>query len=468
MKNWILWAMVSLIVVGLVHCGAGGGGGGGTGGGGISYNGVTTQAPITVANANKIFSVVWNGGPSSASLSSISGLASLSPAVSKATSYRGTVSLIKQLKDRMLSDFTGFAARSRNIMPAAAVNETDYGSVSGTLTITGDIDPYTMIGNLNMTYANYNNGDGYTHDGTVTFKVDGFDMSSGMITDGTMSFTLWTINSTSSNVSLSGSIRVQESLQNNGVTMSVNMDGRDNIANDTFRFQNFVITMNYNNMLSPNSETSIFSGRVFVGAYGYVDVSTTSPFVCSSYPQENPDSGGPIILIGAGNSKAAVTPISTNYVKIEVDADGDAVFESQNNYEWGNLTSISCTAPDGSTITITPSSQPIDTGGAGLSVPTSLDWTVRVSYPDGTVMPKACITVSGAFAVPNGFGLYQFEFFPSSVTPNTAVNSGFSAQTDDFGQYTFSTLLSAGTGTWNDTIYIRSGANQANATLSVK
>jgi hypothetical protein len=129
--------------------------------------------------------------------------------------------------------------------------------------------------------------------------------------------------------------------------------------------------------------------------------------------------------------------------------------------------SKNCTAPDGSTITITPASQTISTGGVGLRVPTALDWTVRVATPDKAVMPNACISVSGAFAVPNGFGIYQFQFFPSSVTPNVAVNSGFSAQTDDFGQYTFSTLITAPSGTFTDTIYVRSGTNVGNAAISV-
>jgi len=130
--------------------------------------------------------------------------------------------------------------------------------------------------------------------------------------------------------------------------------------------------------------------------------------------------------------------------------------------------SSNCTAPDGSTITITPSSQTIDTKNAGLVASTSFDWLVKVAYPDGTVMPKACITVSGAFAVPDVRALYQFQFYPSSVMPNLAVNSGFNAQTDDHGAYVFSTLLSAGTGTWSDTIYVRSGTNSGNATVEVK
>jgi hypothetical protein len=133
----------------------------------------------------------------------------------------------------------------------------------------------------------------------------------------------------------------------------------------------------------------------------------------------------------------------------------------------GSTSGDDCKAPDGSTITITPSSQTIDTGGTGIAFPTSLDWTVKVALPDGTIMAKACINVSGTFAVPNGYALYQFQFYPSSVTPNLPVNSGFNAQTDDSGQYTFSTLISAGSGTWNDTIYVRSGSNSGNATVTV-
>ncbi len=129
--------------------------------------------------------------------------------------------------------------------------------------------------------------------------------------------------------------------------------------------------------------------------------------------------------------------------------------------------SSNCTAPAGSTIKINPSTGAIHTNGAGLSQNTGLNWTVTVAYPDGSIMPKACIGISGTFAVPNAFAAYQFQFYPKDVVPNLPVNSGFSAQTDDFGQYTFSTLISAGTGTFTDTITVQSGANIGTATITV-
>lgn len=122
-----------------------------------------------------------------------------------------------------------------------------------------------------------------------------------------------------------------------------------------------------------------------------------------------------------------------------------------------------CTAPDGSTITINPASITWTTGGAGIVQDLQDNWTVRVGYPDGTPMPKACITISGALAVPSGYSAYQFQFSPASVSPNTPVPSGFEAQTDDSGQYTFSTLITSGTGTFKDTIYVQSGTNKQGA-----
>jgi hypothetical protein len=314
----------------IASCGGGGGGGGG-GISGITYDGLMTQATISAVNANVIFNAVWNLGDSSVS-------GSLSKADStKSSKHSEAVALLKQMKGQALSDATGFAAQSNKMMSAASVNETHYGSVSGTLTITGSIDPYTGTGSLTMTYSNFNDGDGATYNGIVTVSVAGFDMGSGIITDGTLSFTLWTITSASGDVSLTGSMRIQENLQNNTDTLTINLDGRDNSTRDTFRYRNFVVTTVYDNIYSPSTKTETDTGRVYIGQYGYVDVTITTPLTYASSSQENPNSGGPIILSGADGSKAAITPLSTIYVKIEVDAEGDGIYESRNIYAWSDL-----------------------------------------------------------------------------------------------------------------------------------
>jgi hypothetical protein len=96
------------------------------------------------------------------------------------------------------------------------------------------------------------------------------------------------------------------------------------------------------------------------------------------------------------------------------------------------------TAPDGSTITFDPSSIsyaniPNDTCVSPINV--------ILRYPDGTPFPKGVLYISGGFAVPNvtGSGLYQF--FSAANCSGVAVNSGFRAQTDVKGVYTFSALI---------------------------
>jgi len=89
-------------------------------------------------------------------------------------------------------------------------------------------------------------------------------------------------------------------------------------------------------------------------------------------------------------------------------------------------------------------------------------------------MPKACLYISGSFAFPRNAtqtGVhYQFYFSPdgtSNPNGNVPVSSPFSAQTDDFGQYTFSALVTAASGTFTDTISVRSGANMGTATFTI-
>ena len=127
-----------------------------------------------------------------------------------------------------------------------------------------------------------------------------------------------------------------------------------------------------------------------------------------------------------------------------------------------------CTAPAGSTITVTGPST------SSISADTNFNFTAVVKTSDGNPMAKACIDISGSFAFPRNAtqtGVhYQFYFFPdgtSNPNGNLAVSSPFSAQTDDFGQYTFSALVTAASGSFTDTVIVRSGANMGTAAFTI-
>src|SRR5512147_1863497 len=131
-----LFTLAFSLAILLAACG--GGGGGSADQGGVVYTGITAQAPLTAANANAIFSMIWNGGASSLSVS-------LSPAASKAAApgerkSAGVVGIARSLGERLTRNAAPFRAGSANGMRATPVNETIPGAVSGTLVMTGSID----------------------------------------------------------------------------------------------------------------------------------------------------------------------------------------------------------------------------------------------------------------------------------------------------------------------------------------
>jgi hypothetical protein len=72
-----------------------------------------------------------------------------------------------------------------------------------------------------------------------------------------------------------------------------------------------------------------------------------------------------------------------------------------------------------------------------------LNLSLIVRYPDGSPMPKASVKITGNRAVPDPTASYQLYYYPDAFqNPNNVpVDSGFLAQTDDFGVYNFSIAL---------------------------
>ena len=96
-------------------------------------------------------------------------------------------------------------------------------------------------------------------------------------------------------------------------------------------------------------------------------------------------------------------------------------------------------APDGSTIEFNPASF----SQKNIINDQVLNLSLVVRYPDGSPMPKSTVKVIGNRAVPDPTGSYQFYYYPDGFqNPNNLpVDSGFLAQTDDFGTYNFSVAI---------------------------
>jgi len=129
-------------------------------------------------------------------------------------------------------------------------------------------------------------------------------------------------------------------------------------------------------------------------------------------------------------------------------------------------------ATDGATITISPSAVTFI-----LADTTTFDLTATVRYKDGTPYPKAVLTITGSFAQPrnatNTTPRYQFynnangELNPNSIK----VDSGFTAQADDYGNYHFSItvygLVGGVKNTFTDSINIYSGSAFGTVAVSI-
>ena len=118
--------------------------------------------------------------------------------------------------------------------------------------------------------------------------------------------------------------------------------------------------------------------------------------------------------------------------------------------------------PDGSTITITPSSVSLTNVGEQV-----VNFKVVVRYLDGSPVPYANLVVTGGFALPAATAAYQFYWYPGgNLVTNTLVDNGFKPQTDKSGVYDFSIVV-FGTTAFDDTIYVSSGSVVGSATLAM-
>jgi hypothetical protein len=139
-------------------------------------------------------------------------------------------------------------------------------------------------------------------------------------------------------------------------------------------------------------------------------------------------------------------------------------------------------APDGSSITISPSS--LTLANINLFGDVIQDYTVTARYADGTPIPDVALSISGSFAFPvitSSGGLsspfYQFWNAPGgSAGGGQLVNNGFVAETDDSGIFKFSIVIfSEVTGTggalvpsaFTDTINVMSGPALGQTTIAV-
>ncbi|MDH3672701.1 MAG: YCF48-related protein [Gammaproteobacteria bacterium] len=320
-------ALVPLIAFGFLSILATGGGGGGGGGVGTPES----PATITTTNAAELINDVIGTSDPTGGIAA----ASTQQGTTDGQSLSSARALAQRLETVYQTTLSGAQAASQRFAPAIAVDETepcDFGQ--GTIHSTGTINN-DGTGTLNVTYNNCLL-DGLTHNGQATLQVTAFNLTFFVPTDFTFSISSLTITGPGVNQTVSGSLRDQLNLGTDTETTTFDLTTTDNVSGKTIRTHNLVFVFVYNDIFSPSSYTLTMTGRVWDSLYGYVDVSTVTPFVFSSISQLFPDSGQ-IILTGAGNASIRVTALSSVLLTVALDLDGDSVYELTATLTWTDL-----------------------------------------------------------------------------------------------------------------------------------
>lgn len=380
----------TLLLMGLYACG-GGGGGSSSDVEPIVYNGNISPAHITATNANILVADIMANSSNSAIPLSVD----INMPVSTRTYSLMDISQIlahstQRAASRNVTNSVDSVTASR--ATSITINETINCLNSGTMKLTGDIGG-NGTGTLTINFSNCDDDDALTN-GIATLQIDAYDQFTDVILDSTLETNTLHFSSARDSITFSGAMRSEVSLFDQRETLTINAVLRDDNTLKLLKAKNLVTILVYDNYMNPTTHTESISGRIYDSVEGYVDITTTAPLIYSDEGLDFPDDGGPLELSGADSTKARLYVQSANKVRIEVDSDGDSVFEEINIYWWIDLTGAptfeliaTVTTPVDATYGI-PTSIQIQTGGTnGRLVTYALSYgpSGMVVDQDGTV-----------------------------------------------------------------------------------
>jgi len=106
---------------------------------------------------------------------------------------------------------------------------------------------------------------------------------------------------------------------------------KDNVTNTVYWAQDYVLYITEGlDSIGSYLYVEINSGNYYEPDYGYVAISTPTPF--RVYDSDLWPRNGVMVVTGTGNTKARLTAISNTQCQIDADLNGDG------DYEWGPVT----------------------------------------------------------------------------------------------------------------------------------
>jgi hypothetical protein len=301
--------LIPLVILVLSACG--GGGGGSSDPEPVTYTGLTTPAVVTAANAKTLAEGVIGGSTTG----SVLGVVSEEEA-------NPTILDVARILSNSVTQLG--ASSSSPHLPGAIV--TDSGSDpcldGGRIEYDLSVDDVTFDFFGTFVFINCTEG-GTTLNGEAS--VTGSLGGSSMILD--LTFDSLTVVSGAESYTISGTVNTTATFS--GVTIVMNVRQRNNNTQLVEWLDNLTIFETDNVTYLEMTIT----GRYYHPQHGYVDVVTNTPFqinVADQWPYL-----GQMTLTGASNSKSRLTALDKTQYSLEVDENGDDIYETLTVENWG-------------------------------------------------------------------------------------------------------------------------------------
>lgn len=310
-KTFILFTLSGM----LVACGGGGGSASNSATNTSTYGGSRTTTQITAENVdeftNSIFQTVnttSNGGD----------YAQLRPVGTTAGELSQTNRYITNLA-------INIAKNTRNTYQSRAVNESEACTNNGNITTSGNINDATNTGNVRIAF-NQCSVEDVLFNGSIDVNISGYNSTYNEPTTARLTYNNLNINAEGETFTILGSINLTSdpaARTTNSTTqlnLKSNLEGQETLVNMNISF-------------AENADLSLtthINGEACENNEGCVNINTTTPlkFDYIGNPME-----GELLLGGLNNSKAKITIISYNLLQVNVDEDGDGVYEHQHTLE---------------------------------------------------------------------------------------------------------------------------------------
>jgi len=322
---------VACLLAAFLLLGCGGGGGGDS----VSlYTGITSPAVVTDNNAEEIALQAYQAGDLSASTVSILGVSESGNSAVGSPKLLTLARILKESADRMpvLSGTTVPLGSSTSALPMTVVtidNTIDDG-FGGSMTVHLSIDDQT--GNFSGTFRfNSMHGDGGELISGLAQVSGSFDMTGGSFTRIRFSFNPITMDDGLQSASIYGTVDLQSDGFSASATMNIFL--QDGNTLETVWISGYTMTLSDgpDNDFDgePDYVDATVSGTIYLPNFGYVVVTTPTPF--RHYAGYSLPSSGVLLVTGSGGGSAklfvnSAIPESPGY-HVEADLDGDSVYE---------------------------------------------------------------------------------------------------------------------------------------------